>query len=77
MRCTDGTTLLRLYERATRNRTEARDGFFLAKDSCDETYADAKERYNKAFVDWVSHRGLCMQCRTTSMKDDLTQFASV
>ena len=80
MLCAHGTNLLHVFEHAVIERAEARDRLLVASGSPDvieELLFDAKLKYSQAFVAWIAHRGICMECRTTSVKDDLAQFASV
>ena len=80
MLCTEGTQLLRALEQAVGARAEARDKLLLASEPLEiseELLFSAKLSYSQAFVCWVAHRGVCTECRTTAVKDDLSQFASV
>ncbi len=80
MLCLEGTKLLRTYEHAVEGRAEAREQLLMASEpleAFDDLLFSAKLTYSQAFVDWVTHRGICTECRTTSVKNDLTQFASV
>ncbi len=80
MLCREGTVLLCKFEHAVQVRAEARDNLLLASEPL-EVFEGllfvAKVQYSHDFVSWVSHRGVCTDCRTTSVKNDLTQFASV
>ena len=80
MLCPAGIRSLRQYQDATLLRAEARDDLLLSsetREECEELLFFANERYGDAFVGWVNHRGLCVECRSTSVRDDLTQFMSV
>lgn len=80
MLCAEGTELLHTFEHAIDGRAEAREELLLASEpleALEDLLFTAKLTYSQAFVEWVTHRGICTECRTTSIKDDLTQFASV
>ena len=80
MLCSDGLRSLRAYQDATHRRADARDNLLLSsefREECEELLFVANENYSEAFVSWVKHRGLCIQCRFTSLKDDLSQFMLV
>ena len=80
MLCSEGLRSLRAYQDATHRRAEARDNLLLSletREECEELLFLANGSYSDAFVSWVRHRGVCIECRSTSVKDDLTQFMSV
>lgn len=80
MLCLEGTELLQNFEQAVQQRAEPRERLLLAfepSESLEELLFAAKLVYGQAFVLWVAHRGACIECRTTSIKNDLAQFASV
>ena len=80
MLCTTGTALLRGYRDATKERADARDELLLFPapnpDAEDRLFA-VKRKYGKAFVAWVTHRALCLHCRTVYGRNDQAQFSSL
>lgn len=80
MLCRDGGLLLSSYRRASTHRSEMRDAMLLATErgaAKEELLFLAKQSYSEAFVAWVTHRGFCLDCRSQSIQEDRSQFASV
>ena len=80
MLCTTGVTLIRDYQEAARERAGVRDALLLVphpdSESEDRLFS-SKQRYSKAFVAWVTHRALCVSCRSVYGRNDQVQFASL
>jgi hypothetical protein len=80
MFCMAGGALLYQFETAAQQREEAKDDLLRAhenhSDHEERLYA-VKEKYGDAFVAWVTHRSLCVDCRATSFSQDHDQFASL
>ena len=80
MLCRSGRQIFGEYGKAVARRGQARDRLLLgreAKGKCEEFLFVAEREYSRAFVAWVTHRGLCTFCRASSVREDLAQFASV
>lgn len=80
MLCSTGIKSLCTYQEAVQHRADARDRLLLSledRDQCEEHLFSANKQYGEAFVLWVNHRGLCLQCRAASLSSDLAQFMSV
>jgi hypothetical protein len=85
MLCALGTDLLLEYQTAARDRDTAKDillvssvrRFQVAEQPFEELMFIVKQRYSRAFVDWVTHRQGCVHCRAVYGRDDQIEFASV
>ena len=79
MLCANGTQLLKDYQKATKERADARDELLIisAHPMPDDHLFAAKRQYSKAFIAWVTHRSLCVSCRAVHGKNDQAQFASL
>ena len=80
MLCSIGFDLLHAYQDATSGRATAADNLLLSpqnRDQCEELLYAARKTYSNAFVNWVTHRSFCIDCRTESVSDDRILFASV
>lgn len=80
MFCVAGGALLHQFETVTQQRAEAKDDLLRTHanhNHREERLYAVKEKYRDAFVAWVTHRSLCVDCRATSFSHDHEQFASL
>lgn len=80
MLCRKGLEVFLEYKGAARRRGEARDRILLGKEPksvCEKLLFEEECGYSQAFVAWVTHRGFCIDCRASSVREDRSQFASV
>ena len=80
MNCSSGTELLIGFQEAAICRASARDNLLLSSQNmieCEVLLLASKVRYYEALRIWISHRGICDECRQVSIGEDRKQFASV